>query len=177
MQSGIIAAFWTIQHHRICATHTKQRMTGVNGRFASMMDVRRCTAEGAVRDGWMVHEIVFFVHDRTCAADEQQRIAIVQLSHLVRGQQLASRHMEIGRVGAGFAFRLTMRFRINRGFAEHFGNVFMPAGFVATKVKNCVAVSGNRLPAILVSSQPSRAEQCCADFSRAKTYSFELGCI
>ena len=36
----------------------------------------------------MMHEIIFFVHDRTCAADEQQRIAIVQLPHLVRCQQL-----------------------------------------------------------------------------------------
>ena len=51
------------------------------------MNVRRCAAEGAVRDGRMVHEIVFFVHDRTCTADEQQCVAVVQLSHLVRGQQ------------------------------------------------------------------------------------------
>lgn len=36
----------------------------------------------------MVHEIVLFVHNRACTADEQQRIAVVQLSHFVRGQQL-----------------------------------------------------------------------------------------
>ena len=36
----------------------------------------------------MVHEIILFIHDRACAADEQQRIAVVQLSHLVRCQQL-----------------------------------------------------------------------------------------
>lgn len=36
----------------------------------------------------MVHEIILFIHDRTCAADEQQCIAVVQLSHLVRCQQL-----------------------------------------------------------------------------------------
>ena len=36
----------------------------------------------------MVHEIVLFIHDRARTADEQQRIAVVQLSHLVRGQQL-----------------------------------------------------------------------------------------
>ena len=35
----------------------------------------------------MVHEIILFIHDRTCAADEQQRIAIVQFPYLVRGQQ------------------------------------------------------------------------------------------
>ena len=52
-----------------------------------MMNVGRCAAERAVRDRRMVHEIILFIHDRTCAADEQQRIAVVQLSHLVRGQQ------------------------------------------------------------------------------------------
>ena len=52
-----------------------------------MMNVGRCAAEGTVRDCWMVHEIVLFIHDRACTADEQQRIAVVQLSHLVRGQQ------------------------------------------------------------------------------------------
>ena len=36
----------------------------------------------------MVHEIVLFIHARACTANEQQRIAVVQLSHLVRGQQL-----------------------------------------------------------------------------------------
>lgn len=35
----------------------------------------------------MVHEIVLFIHDRACTADEQQRIAIVQFPYLVRGQQ------------------------------------------------------------------------------------------
>ena len=52
-----------------------------------MMNVGRCAAEGTVRDCRMVHKIVLLVHDRTCAADEQQRIAVVQLPHLVRGQQ------------------------------------------------------------------------------------------
>ena len=53
-----------------------------------MMDIGRCAAERAVRDRWMVHEIVLFIHDRACTANEQQRIAVVQLSNLVRGQQL-----------------------------------------------------------------------------------------
>ena len=71
-----------------CAAHTKQRAAGVNGRFGSMMDIGRCAAEGTVRDCRMVHKIVLLVHDRACAADEQKRIAIVQLPHLVRCQQL-----------------------------------------------------------------------------------------
>ena len=73
----------------------------------------------------MVHKIVLLVHDRTCAADEQQRIAVVQFPHFVRCQQLAPGHLEIGRVGAGFALRLPVRFGINRGFAEHLRNVFV----------------------------------------------------
>ena len=108
-----------------CAAHTKQRTTSVNGRFASVMDVRRCTAEGTVRNRRMVHEIILFIHDWACAADEQQRIAVVQFPYLVRSQQLAPGHLEIGRVRTGFALRLPVRFGINCGFAEHLRNVFV----------------------------------------------------
>ena len=79
-----------------CAAHTKQRAASVNGRFGSMMNVGRCAAEGTVCNRWMVHEIILFIHDRACAADEQQRIAVVQFPYLVRGQQFASGHLEIG---------------------------------------------------------------------------------
>lgn len=43
-----------------------------------------------------------------------------------------------------------MRFRINRGLAEHLGHIFVRTGFVAAKIQNGIAVTGNRLPAILV---------------------------
>ena len=130
--------------------HSKQRTAGVNGRFGSMMNVGRCAAKRAARDCGMVHEIVLFIHDRACAADEQQRIAIIQLSHLVRGQQLTPGHLEIGRVGAGFAFRLPVRFRINCGFAKHFGDIFVRTGLVTAKIQNGIAVTWNCLPAILI---------------------------
>ena len=118
----------------------------------------------------MVHEIILFIHDRTCAADEQQRIAVVQLSHLVRCQQLASRHLEIGRVGAGFAFRLPVRFRINCGFAKHFGDIFVRTGLVTAKIQNGITVTGNRLPAILVKLLDLRHvlyDNACRDGTRA----------
>ena len=135
-----------------------------------MMNVGRCAAERAVRDRRMVHEIILFIHDRTCAADEQQRIAVVQLSHLVRGQQLASGHLEIGRVGAGFAFRLTVRFRINCGFAKHFGDIFVRTGLVTAKIQNGIAVTWNCLPAILIQFFDLRHvlnDNACRDGTRA----------
>ena len=72
------------------------RVLAIAHRFCSMMNVGRCAAERAVRNRRMVHEIILFIHDRTCAADEQQRIAIVQFPYLVRGQQFAPGHLEIG---------------------------------------------------------------------------------
>ena len=98
----------------------------------------------------MVHKIVLLVHDRTCAADEQQRIAVVQLPHLVRGQQFTPGHLEIGRVRTRFAFCLPVRFRINCGFAEHLGHIFVRTGFVAAEIQNGITVSWNCLPAILI---------------------------
>ena len=145
-------------------------MTGVNGRFASVMDVRRCTAKRAVRNRWMVHEIVLFIHDRACTADEQQRIAVVQLSHLVRCQQLAPGHLEIGRVGTRFAFRLSVRFGINCGFAKHFGDIFVRTGLVTAKIQNGITVAWNCLPAILIQFFDLRHvlnDNACRDGTRA----------
>ena len=118
----------------------------------------------------MVHEIILFIHDRACTADEQQRIAVVQLSHLVRGQQLTPGHLEIGRVGAGFAFRLPVRFRINCGFAKHFGDIFVRTGLVAAKIQNGITVAWNCLPAILVKLLDLRHvlyDNACRDGTRA----------
>ena len=134
----------------LCAVHTKQRAAGVNSRFRSMMNVWCCAAEGTARDCRMVHEIVLLIHDRACAANEQQCIAVVQFPHLVRRQQLASGHLEIGRVGAGFALRLSVRFCINCGFAKHLRHIFVRTGFVAAEIQNRITVARNRLPAILV---------------------------
>ena len=55
----------------------------------------------------MVHEIILFIHDRACAADEQQRITVVQLPHLVWGQQLlatmSSDEFKKEKIGLGMA--------------------------------------------------------------------------
>ena len=115
-----------------------------------MMDVGRCATKRAVRDCWMVHEIVLFIHDRTCTADKQQRITVDQLSHLVRGQQFAPGHLEIGRVRTRFAFCLPVRFGINRGFAKHFGDIFVRTGLVTAKIQNGITVAWNCLLAILI---------------------------
>mgnify|MGYP006971976405 CR=1 FL=1 len=53
-----------------------------------MVDVGRTAAQRGLANGWMLHEIVLLIHHRLCATDEQNRIPVVQLPHLVWGQQL-----------------------------------------------------------------------------------------
>ena len=125
----------------------------------SYLYVRRCAAEGAVRDGRMVHEIILFIHNRTCAADEQQRIAVVQLPHLVRRQKLPTGHLKVGRIRTGFAFRLPMCFRVDCSFAEHFGHILVRAGFITAEIQNGIAVARNRLPTRASHSQHTSRKQ------------------
>ena len=43
-----------------------------------------------------------------------------------------------------------MRFRINRGLAEHLGHILVRTGFVAAEIQNGITVTWNCLPAILI---------------------------
>ena len=52
------------------------------------MDVGRSAAQGGLADGGMLHEIVLLIHHGLCTSNEQDRIPVVQLAHLIRGQQL-----------------------------------------------------------------------------------------
>ncbi len=75
----------------------------------------------------MVHEIVLFIHDRTCAADEQQRIAVVQLSHLVWGQQLSatmsSDEFKIGKKIPLLVMRRGIKYDIQKLGSQLFNNI------------------------------------------------------
>ena len=75
----------------------------------------------------MVHEIILFIHDRTCAADEQQRIAVVQLSHLVRCQQLSatmsSDEFKIGKKIPLLVMRRGIKYDIQKLGSQLFNNI------------------------------------------------------
>ena len=75
----------------------------------------------------MVHEIILFIHDRTCAADEQQRIAVVQLSHLVWGQQLSatmsSDEFKIGKKIPLLVMRRGIKYDIQKLGSQLFNNI------------------------------------------------------
>ena len=73
-----------------------------------MVDVGRTAAQGGLADGRMLHEVIFLIHHGLCAPDEQNRIPVVQLPHLVRGQQLPSCHLVVGGVGTAAALGFPM---------------------------------------------------------------------
>lgn len=56
--------------------------------WCEMVDVGGSSAQGGLADGGMLHEIVLLIHHGFCPTDEQNRKPVVQLTHLVRGQQL-----------------------------------------------------------------------------------------
>lgn len=52
--------------------------------------------------------MVFLVHHRREAADEQERLAVVQQTHLVRGHKLPARGLHVGGVAAALALGLSV---------------------------------------------------------------------
>ena len=75
----------------------------------------------------MVHEIVLFIHDRACTANEQQRVAVVQLPHLVRGQQLfatmSSDEFKIGKKIPLLVMRRGIKYDIQKLGSQLFNNI------------------------------------------------------
>lgn len=83
-----------------------------------MVDVGRSAAQRGLANGWMLHEIVLLIHHRLCAPDEQDRIPVVQLAHLVRSQQLPPCHLVVGGVGTAAALGFPMSFQVDGGLAQ-----------------------------------------------------------
>ena len=103
-----------------------------------MVNIRRPAAVNGVADGGVFGQLVLQVHDWFGPPDEQDGIAVVQLPHLVWGQQFAATLLKIGGPGAGTALGLAVGFGVDGGLAEGLGNVLMGAGFISTEVQNCV---------------------------------------
>ena len=64
-----------------------------------MVDVGHSAAQGGLADGRVLHKVIILIHHGLCPTDEQNRIPVVQLAHLVRGQQLPPCHLVVGGVG------------------------------------------------------------------------------
>ena len=93
-----------------------------------MVNVGRTATQGGLADGGMLHKVVFLIHHGLCSSDEQNRIPVVQLAHLVRGQQLPPCHLVVGGVGTAAALGFPMSFQVDGGFAQHFRDIFVRAG-------------------------------------------------
>ena len=66
----------------------EERNTSKRWRLMPVMDVGRPTAVHCVSDGRVPGEIVFQIHDRLGASDEEDGVSVVQRPHLIRGEQL-----------------------------------------------------------------------------------------
>lgn len=115
----------------------------------SMVDVGRTAGQRGLADRGMFHQIVFQVHHRPSAADEQDGIAVIQPTHLVRRQQFPPADLHIGGPGTGLALGFAVGLGVDGGFAEGLGDVLVGAGLVAAKVQQSVRVAGDGFPGVL----------------------------
>lgn len=86
----------------------EERNTSKRWRLMPVMDVGRPTAVHCVSDGRMPSEVVFQIHDRLGASDEEDGVSVVQCPHLVWSEQLPTAHLEVGGPGTGAPLTLTV---------------------------------------------------------------------
>ena len=97
----------------------------------------------------MLQDIVFLVHHRAFAPDEQQGKVVVQGSHLVGGHQLPAGLLVADGAGAVRAAGHTSVAGIQSLLAQQFGDVFMGGLLVSTQVNQRIGIAHQALPIIL----------------------------
>ena len=95
----------------------------------------------------VVQQVIFFVHHRHLATDEQQRIAVVQHTHFRRIQQFPSGDLPIGGVVAAASGTFAVGVHID-GFLAQIGfcNHLMGAGLITAQIEKFIAVAQNGFP-------------------------------
>ena len=93
-----------------------------------VVDVGRTAGQRSLADRGVFHQIVFQVHDRPGAADEQDGIAVVQPAHLVRRQQFPTADLHVGGPGTGLALGFPVGLGVDGRFAQGLGDVLVGAG-------------------------------------------------
>ena len=83
-----------------------------------MVNVGRTAAQRGLTDSRVLHKVIFLIHYGLCAADKQNRIPVVQLTHLIRGQQFPTCHLVVGGVGTAAPLGFSVGFQVDGGFAK-----------------------------------------------------------
>ena len=113
------------------------------------MNIGHSRAIRRSRKVWVPKQIVFPVAHGMLAADEQQRVCVVQQAHLVRGHQLAPRLLGVGGRAAVPPPALPVGLRVDGLLAQHLGDVLVRGGLIAAQVQQAVAVARYGLPGVL----------------------------
>ena len=121
-----------------------------NNNIFDFMDSEGYIRRKADASRGVFHQIVFQVHHRPRAADEQDGVPVVQPAYLVRRQQLPPVDLHVGGPGAGLALGFPVGLGVDGGFAEGLGDVLVGAGLVAAEVQQGVRVAGDGFPGVLV---------------------------
>ena len=78
--------------------------------------------------------IVFFVAHGTSAAQEEERVLVVEEPNLIWTQEIAGRGLRIDRTAAIPSPAQTMGLRVDRFLSKKLGEVLVCRGFVAAQV-------------------------------------------
>lgn len=111
--------------------------------------IRRLSAVRRKTIVWMFLDRILVIHHRAFAANEYERLAVIQHPNLIRHEQFTPCVLIIGAAGAAASLRHAARSGVDGGLTKHLGNVLVGAGFVAAEIQQRIAVAGHIFPTIL----------------------------
>ena len=100
----------------------------------------------------VLQQVVLEIQNRAFSADKQDRIPVIQQSHLVRRHQLPPGVLIVGGEVSAHTVAFTVGIRVDSGFAEQFGHIFVCALLVPSEIDKFVTVADNGLPLLLKKS-------------------------
>ena len=94
----------------------------------------------------MAQHVVLVVPDGTFAANKKKRVAVVQHTHFIGGQQLAARKLPVGGIVSLSALGPTVGVGVNGFLAQELGNILVGTLLVAAQIDELVTVADDALP-------------------------------
>ena len=100
----------------------------------------------------VLQNVVLQIHYRKLATDKQNSVAVVEHSHFVRGKQLTTGNLIVGRVVSASPLAFPVGVCINRFLAQKLGHILVRTLLIAAEIEKFIAVAYDGFPLLLKQS-------------------------
>lgn len=94
----------------------------------------------------MLENVVFQVHHGEFPSDEQNGVAVIKHTNLIRGQKLSTADLIVGGIVSASPGTLSVSVCVDGFLAQQFAHIFVGGLLVATQVEELIAVADDGFP-------------------------------